>query len=142
MAAGNKFNATAAAVYNGAVNLGSDTVKFMLTNTAPTSANSVYSDISGTELAGTNGYTTGGFAATLISSSQISGTYRYIISLPSPTLTATGSVGPFRYIVAYDSSASVKTLLGWWDNGTSITLSSGNTFTISPDATNGLIQNS
>lgn len=139
MPAGNKFNAFAAYMPNGAVNLGSDTVKFLLTNTAPSATNGVYGDISGSELASGNGYTTGGIAATLTSSAQASGTYKYIASLPTPTFTATGSMGPFRYTVAYDSSASTKVLIGYWDYGSSLTLSSTNTFTIALDPTNGVI---
>jgi hypothetical protein len=140
MASFNKFNAFSAYMPNGNVALGGDTVKFMLTNTAPTSSNGVYGDISGNELANGNGYSTGGATASLTSSSQTSGTYKYIASLASPTWTATGSMGPFRYVVAYDSSASTKVLIGWWDYGSSLTLSSTNTFTVTLDATNGVFQ--
>lgn len=140
MASGNKFNAFAAAMPNGLCNLSADTIKFMLTNTAPTSSNAVYGDISGNELANGNGYTTGGASATLTSSTQTGGLYKYIASLASPTWTATGSMGPFRYVVAYDSSASTKSLIGWWDYGSSLTLSSTNTFTVTLDATNGVLQ--
>lgn len=140
MATFNKFNAFAAYMPNGAVNLSSDTVKFLLTNTAPTSTNGVYSDISANELANGNGYTTGGASATLVSSTQSGGTYKYVASLPSPTWTATGTMGPFRYTTAYDSSASTKALIGWWDYGSSLTLSSTNTFTVQLDATNGVFQ--
>lgn len=125
---------------NGAINLASDTVKWLLTNTAPTVTNAVYSDISGSELANGAGYVTGGASATLVSSSQSGGTYKYIASLPSPTWTSTGSMGPFRYCVPYDSSAATKVLLGWWDFGSSLTLTSGQTFTIALDGTNGVIQ--
>lgn len=141
MATGNKFNAFAAAPYNAGVNLGSDTIKLMLTNTLPLATNTQYSDISATELANGNGYTTGGATVTLVSSSQSSGLYKYIGSLASPTWTATGSMGPFRYAVMYDSSASTKYLIGWWDYGSSITLSSSNTFTGILDGTNGVLQN-
>lgn len=140
MATGNKFNAFAAFLPNGAVNLASDTVKWMLTNTAPVNTNSVYGDISGNELANGNGYTTGGATATLVSSTQSGGTYKYLSSLASPTWTATGSMGPFRYAVAYDSSAATKVLIGWWDYGSNLTLSSTNTFTITLDGINGVFQ--
>lgn len=140
MANFNKLNAFAAYMPNGAVNLSSDTVKFLLTNSAPLSTNSVYTDISGTELANGNGYTTGGATATLVSSTQTGGTYIYKASLASPTWTATGSMGPFRYVVAYDSSASTKALIGWWDYGSNLTLSATNTFTVTLDGTNGVFQ--
>lgn len=141
MATFNKFNAFAAFMPNGTVNLASDTIKFMLTNTVPVATNSIYSDISASELANGNGYTTGGITATLVTSTQSGGTYKYVASLASPTWTATGSVGPFRYVVAYDSTpASNKALIGWWDFGSALTLASTNTFTVTLDGTNGVFQ--
>jgi hypothetical protein len=138
MASFNKFNAFAANMPNGGVNLASDTLKVMLTNTAPVATNSVYTDISGGEVANGNGYTTGGTAATLTSSSQTSGLYKLI--LQAVTFTASGgSIGPLRYAVLYDT-AGAKDLIGWWDYGTSITLNSGDTFTVTFDAVNGVFQ--
>ena len=112
----------------------------MLTNTAPVATNSQYSDISGTEVANGNGYTTGGASLTLTSSSQSGGTYKYIASAASPTWTATGPMGTFRYVVAYDSTPTAKSLVGWWDYGSSLSLTSGQTFTVSLDGTNGVFQ--
>lgn len=140
MATFNKVNAFAAAMPNGGVNLSSDTIKFMLTNTVPIATNVQYSDISGSELASGAGYTTGGASATLVSSTQASGTYKYVASLASPTWTATGSMGPFRYVVAYDSTPTTKNIIGWWDYGSSLTLASTNTFTVTLDGTNGVFQ--
>jgi hypothetical protein len=137
MASFNKFNPFVANLANGGMNLGSDALKMMLTNTAPVATNSVYSDVSGTELANGNGYTTGGLATSTTSSSQTAGLYKLIVG--SPTLTASGSVGPFRYAILYDTVGS-KDLIGWWDYGSSITLNSGDTFQISTDAVNGVIQ--
>lgn len=140
MASFNKFNAFAAYMPNGAVNLASDTVKVMLTNTIPVATNSVYGDISANELGNGNGYTTGGASASLTSSTQTSGTYKYIASMANPTWTATGAMGPFRYAVMYDSSAATKVLIGWWDYGSPLTLANTNTFTITLDAVNGVFQ--
>lgn len=140
MALGNKLNAFSAFMPNGAVNLSSDTVKVLLTNTAPVATNSVYTDISGTELANGNGYTTGGATVTLVSSTQTGGTYIYKASMASPTWTATGTFGPFRYAAMYDSSASTKALIGWWDYGSNLTMSSTQQFVITLDATNGVLQ--
>lgn len=140
MASGNKFNAFAAYMPNGAVNLASDTIKVMLTNTAPDATKSVYSDISSNELGSGNGYTTGGATVTTVSSTQSGGTYKYVGSMANPTWTASGSMGPFRYAVMYDSSASTKALIGWWDYGSPLTLSATQTFAITLDATNGVLQ--
>jgi hypothetical protein len=139
MAAFNKFNAFAAAMPNGGVNLGSDTIKVLLTNTAPVATNTQYSDISATELATGSGYTAGGATVTLTSSSQSGGTYKYVGSLANPTWSFTGAV-TFRYAVIYDSTPTTKYLIGWWDYGSSITTASGDTFTVSLDGTNGVFQ--
>ncbi len=140
MAAYNKFNPFAAYMPNGAVNIASDTIKVMLTNTVPVATNGVYSDISTNELASGAGYTTGGATVTLVSSTQTSGTYKYTASMANPTWTASGSMGPFRYAVMYDSSASTKALIGWWDYGSALTLSTTQTFTITLDSVNGVFQ--
>jgi hypothetical protein len=138
MAAFNKFNAFVADIANKVHNFGSDTFKVMLTNAAPAATNAVKADI--TEISAGNGYTAGGVALTLVSSVQSSGTYKYIASLPNPTWTATGTVGPFRYVVLYNSTPASGNLVGWWDYGAAVTLANTNTFTVSLDATNGVLQ--
>lgn len=140
MATFNKFNAFAAAMPNGGVALATDTLKVMLTNTVPVATNVQYSDISGSELASGNGYTTGGVTVTTTSSTQSSGTYKFVGSVPTTTWTATGSMGPFRYAVIYDTTPTIKSLIGWWDYGSSLTLIATNTFTVTLDATNGVFQ--
>jgi hypothetical protein len=56
------------------------------------------------------------------------------------TFTATpGSIGPFRYAVLYNDTAASDQLIGWYDYGTSLTLTSGNQFTVQFDATNGVL---
>jgi hypothetical protein len=134
----NKLNSFAAFMPNGGVNLASDSCKCMLTNTAPVATNTTYSSISANELASGAGYTTGGASATLTSSTQTSGTYKFITALASPTWTASGSMGPFRYAVLYDSTTG--SLIGWWDYGSSLTLTSGQTFTVALAPTNGVFQ--
>lgn len=139
MATFTKFNAFAAYMPNGGVNLASDTMKVMLTNTAPVAGNSVYADISATETANGNGYTTGGATVTLVSSTQTSGTYKLVASCANPTWTASGNVAAFRYAVIYDTAGS-KVLIGSWDYGSTLNLTSGQTFTVTLDATNGVFQ--
>jgi hypothetical protein len=139
MASFNKFNAFVANLANGGMNLGSDTLKVMLTNTAPVAAsNSVYTDISSNEVANGNGYTTGGLSITLTSSTQTGGLYKLLMA-NSATLTASGTVGPFRYAVIYDTVGS-KYLIGYWDYGSSIAMSSADTFQVLTDQVNGVIQ--
>jgi len=142
MASFNKFNQFVADLANKVHNLGSDSLKIMLTNTAPTATNAVYGDISAGEVANGSGYTTGGLSVTITSSTQSSGTYKLIPSGTDPVLTASGSVGPFRYAVIYNTTPTspLKPLIGWWDYGSSITMASGETFTVDLDGTNGILQ--
>lgn len=108
-------------------NLGSDTLKWLLTNTAPVATNSVKADL--TEISAGNGYTAGGTAVSVSSSAQSGGTYT--LSLAACVFTAAGgSFAAFRYIVLYDDTATNDELIGWLDYGTSYTLTDGNTFTI------------
>lgn len=137
MAAFNKFNAFVADVANKVHNLGADTLKVMLTNTAPVATNAIKSDI--TEIAAGNGYTAGGTQATLVSSAQAGGTYA--LKLNNVTFTASGgSIGPFRYAVLYNSSPVNGNLIGYWDYGTNLTVTVSNSFQVQFDAVNGALQ--
>jgi hypothetical protein len=125
MATYNKFNAWAEYMVE-AANLGSDQFVVALTNSAPSATNSVLADI--TQISYTN---LSSRNITTTSSSQSSGTYSLVLA--DLTLTASGSVGPFRYVVIYDdtvTSPSADPLVCWYDYGSSITMASGETFTI------------
>lgn len=135
MAVFNKFNSFVEAVAEKVHNLGSDTLRVALTNSAPVATNTVLANI--TQIANGNGYTTGGTAATITSSSQTSGTYKLVLA--DVVFTATGAVGPFRYAVLYNDTATNDELIGWWDYGSSISLATGETFTVDFDPTNGVL---
>jgi hypothetical protein len=137
MANFNKFNAFVADVANKVHNLGADTLKVMLSNTAPTAANAVKTDI--TEIAAGNGYSAGGTQATLVSSSQSGGLYKLVLN--NVTFTASGgSIATFRYAVLYNSTPANGNLIGWWDYGTTLVVTSGNSFQVQFDAVNGALQ--
>lgn len=138
MAAFTKFNAFTEWLAEKNIDLQNDSLKVFLTNTAPIATNSIYSDISANDLSTANGYTAGGGAATVSSSAQSSGTYKLVLA--DVVFSATGAVGPFRYAVLYDSTpASNKTLIGWWDYGSSITLANGESFTVDYDPSTGVL---
>lgn len=137
MASFNKFNCFVADIANKVHNLGSDTLKVMLSNTAPSASNQVKADI--TEISPGNGYSTGGLTVTGVTSSQTSGTYK-LVSSADPVLTATGAVGPFQYAVLYNSTPGSGNLIGWWDRGSALTLANTDTFTIDLDQVNGILQ--
>jgi hypothetical protein len=68
----NKFNAFVADVGNKVHNLGSDTLKIYLTNTAPVATNTVYNTPA--DLSTSGGYTAGGATVGSTAYSQTSGT--------------------------------------------------------------------
>ena len=110
-------------------NLTSDTLKCMLTNTAPNAAtDDEKADI--VEITAEHGYSAGGAAITSVSWSESGGTVT--LAGTGPTITASGgTVGPFRYIVVYNETATNDDLIGYLDYGTSITLQDGQPFAIS-----------
>lgn len=117
-------------------NLGSDTLKVALTNTAPNATDGTLSQI--TQIANGNGYTTGGTQATQVSSAQSSGTYKLVLN--DVTFTATGgSMGTFRYVVLYDDTATNDELIGYYDYGTTLTITSGNSFLVDFDGSAGVL---
>ena len=137
MAAFNKFNSFVEALAEKVHNLGSDTLKVMLTNTSPVATNTVRADI--TEISSGNGYTSSGNTAAVTSSAQTSGTYKLVLGDPTTWTASGGSIGPFRYAVLYNDSATNDELIGWWDYGSSITLASGESFTVDFDPTTGVL---
>jgi hypothetical protein len=85
-------------------NLGSDQLVVALTNSAPSAANGVLADI--TQISYTN---LSSRNITTTSSSQTSGTYKLVLA--DLTLTASGAVGPFRYVVIYNDTAASDDLI-------------------------------
>lgn len=136
MASFTKFNSFVEAVAEKTHNLGSDTLKVVLTNTAPNATDTQLSNI--TQISNGNGYTTGGATATTSSSSQTSGTYKLVLADVSWTASG-GSIGPFQYAVLYNDTATNDELIGYWDYGTALTLTNGNTFTVDFDGSAGVL---
>ncbi|MBU6362448.1 MAG: hypothetical protein KGS46_20755 [Chloroflexi bacterium] len=124
MATWNKFNAWAENMVEVA-NLGTDQFIVALTNTAPSASNSVLADI--TQISYTN---LSSRNLTTASASQTSGTFT--LNFSDLTLTASGAVATFRYVVIYDDTPTspLKPLVGWLDYGSSITMANGETFLI------------
>lgn len=124
--------------------LGSDTLALALSNTAPGSettdpsvntSDCVLANV--TEITYTN---CSSRELTVSSSAQTSGTYKLVVN--DITLTASGgSVGPFRYIYIYNDTPTspADPLIGYYDYGSSLTLSDGESLTVDFDGTNGVI---
>jgi hypothetical protein len=107
--------------------LDSDTLKVMLTNVLPVVGNTVKANI--TEIAAGNGYTAGGATIGATDYTQTGGQGRLTGS--NVTITASGgTIGPFRYAVIYNSTPAAGNLISFVDNGSSITLNSGENFLV------------
>lgn len=133
MASFSKINSFVEAVAEKVHNLGADTLKIALTNTAHTSTWTQLSQL--TQIAYTN---LSARVLTIISSAQTSGTYRLILA--DLILTSTGgTTGPFRYVYIFNDTATNDELIGYYDYGSALTLQDGDTFTIDFDGVNGVL---
>ena len=122
MATYNKFNSFVEALAEMAHNLGSDTLKVALTNSAPAATMTKLSELTGAIAAPALDSVT----LTVSSSSQTSGTYKLVVA--DKTMTASGAVGPFRYVIIYNDTAANDELIAWYDYGSEVTLAKDDTF--------------
>jgi len=142
MATFNKVNDFVENIAHGVMNLSSNQLVVALSNTAPGSESSNptatgngvignVTQISYTNLSSRNITTT--------SSLETSGTYK--LTLTDLVLTASGSVGPFRYVYIYNDTPTspADPIIGYYDHGSSVTLANGETYTIDFDGSNGLL---
>lgn len=120
------FNSFKEAINEKVHDLSSDTIKVVLTNTAPSLTNTVIGDI--TQISGTGGYAPVTLAG--VTSSQAGGTYTFAFGT-NATFTASGaSFDPFRYLVLYNDTAASDELIAFVDYGTSYTLPDTQSFTL------------
>lgn len=134
MAAFNKLNGFVEHLAEGVHNLQAGALTLALSNTAPGSESTPptgstaacilanvtqisYTNLSTRVLAG-------------VTSLQTAGTYA--LSATDHVLTASGAVGPFRYVYLYNDTPTspADPLIGYWDYGSSISLANGETFTV------------
>lgn len=136
----NKFNAfVEELLITKSIDMDADVFKVMLVNSpAPVATNTLLADL--TEISAGNGYSAGG-SATTITHSRSGGTSK-IVGTDVVFTASGGTIGPFRYAVVYDTTPTspLKPLVSWWDYGSSVTLNSGETFTVDFDGTNGVFQ--
>jgi hypothetical protein len=112
----------------------SGTLKVALTNTAHTAS---WDELDDLTLATGTPANLDSVALSVSSSSQTSGTYKLVIT--DKVLTATGAVGPFRYVYIYDDASTGDKLIGYYDYGSSISLATGDTFTLDFDGDEGVL---
>lgn len=135
MAAYNKFDCFTGDLAAKLHNLNSDTLKILLTNVQPVRTNTVKGSL--TEITAGNGYAAGGSAAAFVSGADTTGSYKLILS-PVVFTASGGNFATFQWACLYNATAAGLNLIGWWDYGTGITLTNGNSFTVSLDQTNGV----
>lgn len=134
MATFNKYQKGVEALVEG-INAGSDVWKVALSNRTPVVASDT-NLASAVEISAGNGYTAGGNVAATVSSTETSGTYKLVLTSPATWTAAGGSIGPFEYAILYDSTTD--NLIGYWDYGSPVTLSVGESFSVVLDGTSGV----
>lgn len=104
-----------------------DTLRVYLSNTAPdAAADAVKTDLA--EIATGGGYT--GAVDTQNNGSESGGVLT--VTGVDVTITASGSVAAFRYVVLYNDTPTspADPLIGWWDYGSEVNLTAGQSFLI------------
>lgn len=131
-----KFNSFVEAMAEKVHDLDSDTLKIALSNTAISAGMSVLANA--TQITASGGYVAGGKQITITSGTQTAGTYKLILA--DLVFTATGaSMGPARWVILYNDTATNDELIGAWDYGSSFTLAITETFTVDLSPTNGVL---
>lgn len=119
-------------------NWASHTYKAALTNTAPVATNTILADI--TQIAASGGYVAGGYTLDSVTLTETGGVAK--VTIADEVITATGgSVGPFKYVVVYNDSATspADALFCWYEYaGAALTLLDGESITIDFDGTSGV----
>ncbi len=119
-------------------NLATAVFKAALTNTAPNLlTDTVWNTTVAPAPAAANGYPAGGNTLTTSSATTTTGVFKLVLADSVFTATA-GGIGPFRYVIVYNSSAGNKVVASI-DNGASVTLADTDTFTVDLDPTNGTL---
>lgn len=131
-----KFHCLTADLAHKKHDLSADTLKMLLTNSAPALANAVKTDI--TEIAAGSGYTAGGITIPVTSSAQSAGAYKLILT--DTTLTASGgAIANWRYAVLYNDTSATDALMWYYDYGSVVTIASGESFLFDFDASAGVL---
>lgn len=138
MAVFNKYQDFTRATLAGVHQFGTHTIKAAFTNAAPVNTHTQLSQI--TQISSGGGYTGGaggGLTLNNVTLTTAAGVAK--LSIDDAVFTATASVGPFRYVVLYNDTATNDPVIGWYDYGSSITLNTDESLTLDFDGTNGVL---
>lgn len=134
MASFTKINSFVENLAEGTMNLGSDTLKVALTNTAHTST---WDELADLTLATGCPANLDNVTITTSTSAQTDGTYKLVLA--DLVMTASDTAGPFQYIYIYDDTSTGDKLIGYYDYGSAVTLAASDTFTVDFDGSNGVL---
>lgn len=139
MATFNKYNCFVEDLAEKVHNLGSDSLYIALASGvgATGTSTTVLSGVG--QIAQGNGYITSGLPVTVSSSAQTGGFYRLVLNSPAAWTGGPSPMTGFRYAVLYNDTAANDPVIGYYDYGSTVTLNSGETFTITLDGTNGVL---
>jgi hypothetical protein len=128
MATYSKYNDFSEQMCRAVHNFGTHVFKVALSNAAPDATHTMLSQIS--ELITANGYTAGG-AVTTIGITETAGTVTVTATDPA-AWTASGAGITYRYAALFNDNATspLKALVAYWDNGSSTTVTAGNTLQV------------
>jgi hypothetical protein len=124
MATYTKFQQFVEDLAHGVHNFDTNTIKVALSSAAnapSASDDAVLTDITTVSTANLDGVT-----LTKGSSGQTTGTYKYVPN--DLTMTASGAVGPFQYVIIYNDTATSDPLICFFNYGTAVTLAANDTF--------------
>ena len=124
MATYTKFQSFVEALAHGVHNFDSDTIKVALSSAA--NAPSASADVKLADITTVSVSNLDSVTLSVSSSSQTSGTYKLVVA--DKTLTATGDVPAFRYVIIYNDTAANKELICYFDYGSEVTLAKDDTF--------------
>lgn len=132
VAAYNKYNNGSESLVE-SINAATDTWRAILSNTLPDVTDVTQADAA--ELTTSGGYTVNGNICTVVSSAQTAGVYKLTLADPAQWV-GSGAGFTFRYVILWNQTNDK--LIGWWDYGSSLLVTSGNTFDADLDAAAGV----
>ena len=122
MATYTKFQQFVEDLAHGVHDLETDAITVALSNTAPSASD----DVKLTDIATIATTNLDSVTLTVSGSSQTSGTYKLVVA--DKTLTASGAVPAFQYVIIYNDTATDDPLICFFDYGSEVTLAKDDTF--------------